>query len=166
MCGTGRVHRESRRCNFQGISAVTQILTQTDATAHSRAVASVTISCAAQYELQGSRPQLSIQKKKPQVLRLAASFCGKAGIRTLGTRKGTTVFETVPIDHSGTFPNGLLRVQSYVYFLIPQVFARQFLSTNFLCDCQIGNRLSQKDIFWRIMRGGHSINGIFANFVT
>ena len=91
---------------------------------------------------------------------------GKAGIRTLGTRKGTTVFETAPIDHSGTFPNGLLRVQSYVYFLIPQVFARQFLSTNFLCDCQIGNRLSQKDIFWRIMRGGHSINGIFANFVT
>ena len=29
---------------------------------------------------------------------------GKAGIRTLGTRKGTTVFETAPIDHSGTFP--------------------------------------------------------------
>ena len=31
-------------------------------------------------------------------------FSGKAGIRTLGTRKGTTVFETAPIDHSGTFP--------------------------------------------------------------
>ena len=30
--------------------------------------------------------------------------CGKRGIRTLGTRKGTTVFETVPIDHSGIFP--------------------------------------------------------------
>ena len=30
--------------------------------------------------------------------------CGKTGIRTLGTRKGTTVFETVPIDHSGIFP--------------------------------------------------------------
>ena len=29
---------------------------------------------------------------------------GKTGIRTLGTRKGTTVFETVPIDHSGIFP--------------------------------------------------------------
>ena len=29
---------------------------------------------------------------------------GKRGIRTLGTRKGTTVFETVPIDHSGIFP--------------------------------------------------------------
>lgn len=29
---------------------------------------------------------------------------GKTGIRTLGTRKGTTVFETAPIDHSGTFP--------------------------------------------------------------
>ena len=33
-----------------------------------------------------------------------SSISGKAGIRTLGTRKGTTVFETVPIDHSGTFP--------------------------------------------------------------
>ena len=31
-------------------------------------------------------------------------FCGKTGIRTLGTRKGTTVFETVPIDRSGIFP--------------------------------------------------------------
>ena len=30
--------------------------------------------------------------------------CGKRGIRTLDTRKGTTVFETVPIDHSGIFP--------------------------------------------------------------
>ncbi len=33
--------------------------------------------------------------------------CGKTGIRTLGTRKGTTVFETVPIDHSGIFPCGI-----------------------------------------------------------
>ncbi|MDE6283828.1 MAG: hypothetical protein K2L97_07565, partial [Muribaculaceae bacterium] len=31
------------------------------------------------------------------------------GIRTLGTRKGTTVFETVPIDHSGIFPNSRRR---------------------------------------------------------
>ena len=30
--------------------------------------------------------------------------CGKRGIRTLGTRKGTKVFETVPIEHSGIFP--------------------------------------------------------------
>ena len=29
---------------------------------------------------------------------------GEGGIRTHGTRKGTTVFETVPIDHSGTSP--------------------------------------------------------------
>lgn len=33
-------------------------------------------------------------------------ICGKTGIRTLGTRKGTTVFETVPFDHSGIFPGG------------------------------------------------------------
>ncbi len=31
-------------------------------------------------------------------------FCGKGGIRTLGTRKCTTVFETAPFNHSGTFP--------------------------------------------------------------
>ena len=29
---------------------------------------------------------------------------GEAGIRTLGTPKGTTVFETAPIDRSGTSP--------------------------------------------------------------
>ena len=29
---------------------------------------------------------------------------GEGGIRTHGTRWGTTVFETVPIDHSGTSP--------------------------------------------------------------
>jgi hypothetical protein len=31
-------------------------------------------------------------------------LCGERGIRTPGTRKGTTVFETVPIDHSGISP--------------------------------------------------------------
>ena len=30
--------------------------------------------------------------------------CGKTGIRTLEPRKGLTVFETAPIDHSGIFP--------------------------------------------------------------
>ncbi len=29
---------------------------------------------------------------------------GERGIRTPGTRKSTTVFETVPIDHSGISP--------------------------------------------------------------
>ena len=29
---------------------------------------------------------------------------GKGGIRTLGGPKPTTVFETVPFNHSGTFP--------------------------------------------------------------
>jgi hypothetical protein len=31
-------------------------------------------------------------------------FCGKGGIRTLGGPEPTTVFETVPFNHSGTFP--------------------------------------------------------------
>lgn len=38
-------------------------------------------------------------------------ICGKTGIRTLGTRKGTTVFETVPFDRSGIFPLAVLRSQ-------------------------------------------------------
>ena len=29
---------------------------------------------------------------------------GETGIRTLGTREGSTVFETAPFDHSGTSP--------------------------------------------------------------
>ena len=44
-------------------------------------------------------------KTKPaEYQRVWVVFCGKTGIRTLGTRKGTTVFETVPIDRSGIFP--------------------------------------------------------------
>ncbi len=31
-------------------------------------------------------------------------YGGETGIRTLGTRKGSTVFETAPFDHSGTSP--------------------------------------------------------------
>ena len=45
--------------------------------------------------------ELKVVLIKPTFVRLG---CGKTGIRTLGTRKGTTVFETVPIDHSGIFP--------------------------------------------------------------
>ena len=30
---------------------------------------------------------------------------GETGIRTLGTLAGTTDFESVPFDHSGTSPN-------------------------------------------------------------
>ena len=33
------------------------------------------------------------------------SFSGEGGIRTLGGPKPTTVFETVPFNHSGTSPN-------------------------------------------------------------
>ena len=36
------------------------------------------------------------------------------GIRTLGTVTRTTVFETVPIGHSGIFP--FLTVQRYCFF--------------------------------------------------
>src|ERR1700749_834894 len=36
---------------------------------------------------------------------------GEGGIRTLGTHKGTTVFETAPIDRSGTSPTRQRRRQ-------------------------------------------------------
>lgn len=47
-----------------------------------------------------------ILNNKKDVLRLQDIFLsgGEEGIRTLGTRKSTTVFETAPFDHSGTSP--------------------------------------------------------------
>lgn len=48
-----------------------------------------------------------MQKKRAGYNKITCSlveFCGKGGIRTLGTRKCTTVFETAPFNHSGTFP--------------------------------------------------------------
>ena len=33
------------------------------------------------------------------------SYGGETGIRTLGTLSSSTVFETVPFDHSGTSPH-------------------------------------------------------------
>jgi hypothetical protein len=40
---------------------------------------------------------------------------GEGGIRTHGTGEGTTVFETVPIDHSGTSP-----VQVEAPYILPR----------------------------------------------
>gem|GEM_PF-3549353 len=42
------------------------------------------------------------QKVRPIKIGL---FCGEGGIRTLGGPEPTTVFETVPFNHSGTSPN-------------------------------------------------------------
>ena len=62
-----------------------------------------------------SRVLIPSFRKKKQPCGLL--FCGKTGIRTLGTRKGTTVFETVPIDHSGIFPRVLHRKGTKVFRL-------------------------------------------------
>src|SRR6185437_12636577 len=49
--------------------------------------------------------------KKPDLLAISEISGGEGGIRTHGTLARTTVFETVPIDHSGTSPRGpLIRV--------------------------------------------------------
>lgn len=65
--------------------------------------------------------------KKPQNYLIVCGFtvfspilvglgCGKTGIRTLGTRKGTTVFETVPFDRSGIFPFAVLLGKGKPFF--------------------------------------------------
>ena len=73
------------------------------------------------------------QYKGLQVNDLQPFVGGKTGIRTLGTRKGTTVFETVPIDHSGIFPSDaptgwavVSVVQSYENFWGLANFSRFF----------------------------------------
>ena len=42
--------------------------------------------------------------RPPQKLRTSASEGGERGIRTLGIVTHTTVFETVPLNHSGISP--------------------------------------------------------------
>ena len=44
------------------------------------------------------------------------SHGGEEGIRTLGPREGSTVFETAPIDHSGTSPHGDRHSTLFVVF--------------------------------------------------
>ena len=41
---------------------------------------------------------------KSRNLLIYTLVCGEKGIRTLGTPKSTTVFETAPFDHSGISP--------------------------------------------------------------
>jgi hypothetical protein len=45
-----------------------------------------------------------LKVKSPVFAKGFIYFCGERGIRTLGTPKGSTVFETAPIDHSGISP--------------------------------------------------------------
>ena len=40
----------------------------------------------------------------PKSSTISGPYGGEGGIRTHGTGEGTTVFETAPIDHSGTSP--------------------------------------------------------------
>lgn len=63
------------------------------------------VSAVAAFGMPAARPA-----KKRQSSQTFANPCdgihgGEGGIRTHGTRKGTTVFETVPFDHSGTSPH-------------------------------------------------------------
>ena len=44
----------------------------------------------------------------PHAVGASASEGGERGIRTLGTVTRTTVFETVPFNHSGISPNSLV----------------------------------------------------------
>ena len=45
-----------------------------------------------------------VSENKKSEASLHSFCCGEKGIRTPGTRKSTTVFETAPFDHSGISP--------------------------------------------------------------
>ena len=47
------------------------------------------------------------RESKYASLRTRISYSGEGGIRTLGGPEPTTVFETVPFNHSGTSPRGI-----------------------------------------------------------
>jgi hypothetical protein len=50
-------------------------------------------------------PRSIVKEKEKKPDNLCRTFCGEGGIRTLGGPEPTTVFETVPFNHSGTSPN-------------------------------------------------------------
>ena len=54
------------------------------------------------------RIKLSDMKKATRIWMALITLGGEGGIRTLGPRKGSTVFETAPFDHSGTSPMKLI----------------------------------------------------------
>ena len=59
--------------------------------------------------------------QKKATLRIAFFSCGKWGIRTPGTPKGSTDFESAPFDHSGNFP-----LQKYNFFRLPPLIEWNF----------------------------------------
>ena len=46
---------------------------------------------------------------------------GERGIRTLGTSKGTTDFESAPFDHSGTSPKQTIILNHDTIYLLQQI---------------------------------------------
>ena len=54
-------------------------------------------------------------KTKRVKQRFTLFCCGEKGIRTPGTRKSTTVFETAPFDHSGISPKSFSAIKN-VFF--------------------------------------------------
>ena len=60
--------------------------------------------------------------------------CGERGIRTLGTREGTAVFETVAFDHSAISPfNRAAKVEF-------QTVLQEIDPINFAYFCNYGNQ--------------------------
>ena len=55
----------------------------------------------------------STTNKEVAFAKASATEGGKRGIRTLGTVARTTVFETVPFDHSGIFPFFKLKINIF-----------------------------------------------------
>ena len=51
-------------------------------------------------------------ENKKSEAKLHSFCCGEKGIRTPGTRKSTTVFETAPFDHSGISPRSFSAIKN------------------------------------------------------
>ena len=100
-----------------------------------------------------------ILKNKKSEVKLHSFCCGEKGIRTPGTRKSTTVFETAPFDHSGISPC----VAEKEGFEPPepsrvQRFSRPPHSTTlpFLRAVQKYYKLNSRQIYFRIFLSAHN----------
>ena len=105
----------------------------------------LTIICTNGY-LAGLRMDLA-KNKNPPASRRMDLLCGERGIRTLGTVTSTTVFETVPFDHSGTSPEELRR---YIFLMSFEKLPDHFTSVH-IPGCLAYNPFTQ---IWIASRPG------------
>ena len=86
-----------------------------------------------------------LSKKNPAkqfVLRDSFNFCGERGIRTPGTPKGTTDFESATIDHSASSPVAAnVKIPSKQRATFPTIFRNRSFSFSVQHRCQLHSRM-------------------------